>query len=411
MSPTEVNFPEGLRSIAVISDYSMTTLGGAETAYFEQVRTLGQHLEVTAMSSGCPRLTELGNQPGVTAIEVPIWFRVPLLGLPVTRHTAELRDFFRRTFIERGIQLMHIHSEFGIAAAAVAAAQELGIPVVHTIHTFFWQTQWPIQRPLGWGTPLYHKFVTGLEPSREVLADEPGNSALRNMTLTVARQVDSIISPSSHQAARLAEAGLGPITVIPNTMAAPIDAAVLERIGRPLRLLWIGRFVPEKRILPFIRAACTALDALPPNALEIDIVGEGEQFSKAQRLAAGHPQINLHGRVQHSRVQDMLAQSHLSVLTSVGWDNQPMVIVESINGLRGVIVCDPALTEGLDGPGIPAFGTDEETLARVMIDLATNTDKVVEASKACLSAREEFSVETYVARTLGVYADALASKA
>ena len=47
----------------------------------------------------------------------------------------------------------------------------------------------------------------------------------------------------------------------------------------------------------------------------------------------------------------------------------------------------------------------------MMIDLATNTDKVVEASKACLSAREEFSVETYVARTLGVYADALASKA
>lgn len=397
------------RRIAVVSDYSMTTLGGAETAYYEQVRTLGGCLDdVVAMSCPCPRLTELGRHPGVTSIDVPVWFRVPFLGLPVTRNTPELTEFFVDTFRARRIQVVHIHSEFGMAAAAVMAARQLGLPVVHTIHTFFWQTTWPVQRPLAWGTPRYHEFVTGFEDTRERLADKPGNSALRNMTLTVAREVDHIVSPSAHQAARLREVGLGPITIIPNTLAAPRDAAPLERVGPPLRVVWVGRFVAEKRVLPFIRAVRHAMDALPDGALEVDLLGDGPQFAQAEVLTQGYPRISLHGRVPHSEVEERLARAHVSVLTSVGWDNQPMVVVESIAALRGVIVCDPALREGLDGPGIPAFGTDENVLTNVLVSLARDPEPVIAASQACLVAREEFSVDTYVDRTMRVYESVLA---
>lgn len=399
-----------LERIAVVSDYSLTTLGGAETAFYEQVRTLGQHFDVTAMSCAAPRLTELGTQPGVTAIDVPVWFRVPVYGLPVTRNTPELTDFFVETFRTRGVQLVHIHSEFGIAAAAIMAAERLGLPVVHTIHTFFWQTAWPIQRGLSWGTPRYHAFVTRMPGSDLVLDDKPGNSALRNMTVTLARRVDQIVSPSQHQAHALRAVGLGPVTVIPNTLAAPPDAAPLTHVGRPLRVVWVGRFIAEKRVLPFIRAVRTALDALPAGSLEVDLLGTGEQFRAAHRLAKGFPQINLHGRVPHSEIQERLARAHVSVLTSVGWDNQPMVVVESINALRGVIVCDPALQEGLDGPGIPAFGRDEEVLAGVLIDLAKDPARVMAASQACLVAREEFSVDTYLKRTVATYEAAMAGR-
>lgn len=396
-----------LERVAIVSDYSLATLGGAETAYYEQVRTLGGVLEVTALSCPAPRLTELGTHPGVTSIDVPVWFVVPVLGFPVTRNSPELVDFFERTFRMRKIQVVHIHSEFGIAAGAVMAAQRLGLPVVHTIHTFFWQTAWPIQRSLGFFTPKYHQFVTGFDPSGSELDAKPGNSALRNMTLTVARQVSHVISPSSHQAARLREVGVEPVTVIPNTLAAPPDAVPLERVGRPLRVVWVGRFVREKRVLPFIRAVMRALDALPAGSLEVDLLGKGEQFAAAQRLAAGHPEINFHGRVPHSEVQERIARAHVSVLTSVGWDNQPMVVVESINALRGVIVCDPALREGLIGPGIPAFGEDESVLADVLVSLARDPGPVVAASQACLTARDEFSVETYLRRTLAVYESVL----
>lgn len=399
-----------LQRIAVVSDYSLATLGGAETAYHEQVRTLGQHLEVVAMSCPAPRLTELGTHPGVTAVDVPVWFRVPVYGLPVTRNTPELTEFFVDAFRERQTQLVHIHSEFGIAAAAVMAAQRLGLPVVHTIHTFFWQTAWPIQRLLAWGTPRYHSFVTRMKDSDLALDDRAGNSALRNMTVTLARQVDHIVSPSAHQARRLREAGLGPVTVIPNTLAAPPDAVPLTHVGRPLRVLWVGRFIAEKRVLPFIRAVRTAMDSLPAGSLEVDLLGTGELFRAAQRLAAGYPDINLHGRLPHSEVQERLRKAHVSVLTSVGWDNQPMVVVESINALRGVIVCDPALQEGLVGPGIPAFGRDEDVLAKVLVDLVHQPAAVIAASRACLTAREEFSVDTYLARTLAVYEQVMAGR-
>ena len=399
-----------LERVAVVSDYSLATLGGAETAYYEQVRTLGQHVEVTALSCPAPRLTELGTHPGVTTIAVPYWFRLPIYGLPVTRNTAELTEFFVDTFRERRIQLVHIHSEFGIAAAAVMAAERLGLPVVHTIHTFFWQTTWPIQRALAWGTPLYHSFVTRMPETDLALDEQPGNSALRNMTVTLARRVDRVVSPSAHQARRLREAGLQRVTVIPNTLAAPPDARTVERVGWPLRVVWVGRFIAEKRVLPFIRAARKALDALPSGSLEVDMLGAGEQFRLAQRLVRGYPDINLHGRLPHSEVQDRLRKAHVSVLTSVGWDNQPMVVVESINALRGVVVCDPALQEGLVGPGIPAFGRDEDELARVLISLARDPEPVVAASRACLAAREEFSVDTYLARTLQLYRDVLAAR-
>lgn len=397
-----------LERIAVVSDYSLTTLGGAETAYYEQVRTLGQHFDVLAMSCPAPRLDELGTHPGVTAIGVPVWFRVPLYGLPVTRNTPELTEFFADTFRTRRTQLVHIHSEFGIGAAALMAARQVGIPVVHTIHTFFWQTALPVQRVLGWATPRYHSFVTRMPGTDLVLDERPGNSALRNMTLTIARQVDRIVSPAAHQARALRAAGLERVTVIPNTLAAPPDAEPLSRVGRPLRVLWVGRFIAEKRVLPFIRSARQALDALPAGALEVDMLGVGPEFRAAQRLVVGYPQINLHGRVPHSEVTARLARSHVSVLTSVGWDNQPMVVVESINALRGVIVSDPELQEGLAGPGIPAFGRDESTLADVLVALARDPEPVVAASKACLVAREEFSVDTYLARTLRVYEDVLA---
>ncbi|MEA5054120.1 MAG: glycosyltransferase family 4 protein [Propionicimonas sp.] len=396
-----------LRRIAVVMDYSMTTIGGAETAFYEQVSTLGRHYEVTAMACPAPRLDELGTHQGVTAVPVPIWFRLPLYGLPVTRNTPELTQFFVDTFTRRNVQLVHIHSELAMGAAAVLAAEHLGLPVVHTVHTFFWQTAWPIQRLLGWGAPLYHRFLTGLPNTRALLAPQPGNSAMRNWTLTVAQRVDHVVPPSAHQADRLREAGLERITVIPNTHAAPRDAAPVTQVDPPLRVVWTGRFIAEKRVLPFLRAVRSAMDALPAGALRVDLLGHGEHFRKAQRLAKGYPGIVLHGRVPPEEVLRVLADSQLAAITSVGWDTQPMVVVEAVNALRGGVVCDPNLREGLDGPGIPAYGTDEDLLAQTLVDLVRHPSRVVAASRACLTAREEFSMDTYLARTNQVYAEAL----
>lgn len=392
--------------VAVVSDYTLATLGGAENAFHEQVGTLARSTEVLAICPPSERLAALGRQPRVTALGVPVAFVAPGLGFPVARNTARLRAMFRRTFAAAGTEVVHVHSEFGVAAAAIAAARQLGLPAVQTIHTFFWQTQAPIQRLLALGGPPFHRWLTGLADSGVRLADRSGDSALRNMSLAVGLAADRVVSPSAHQAAALRAAGLERVDVVPNAVSPNAAARPVRSIDGPLRVLWIGRFADEKRVLPFLRSALRALEAVGPERLHIDLLGTGPRYARARRLVGAAPGITLHGRVPHADIPGWLARSHVSALSSIGWDNQPMTVAESIMALRGVIWADPALTEGLDRAGIPAFGHDEGVLARRLADLARDPAPVLAASAAAVQARELFGADEFTRAVLGVYARA-----
>lgn len=387
--------------IALVSDYTMATLGGAESAFGEQARALAASSDVLVACPASPALAALGRHPGITAFPVPVPLTLPGLGLPVAPNTARLRAALRRVFVAHRIDAVHVHSEFGIAAAAIDVAHELGIPVAETVHTFFWQAPAAAQPLLRVIVPRFHRLVTGYPSTTTQLARLPGDSALRNMTLTVARHADRVISPSAHQAEHLREAGLPRVDVVPNTVAEAPDARPVTSIDGPLRVLWTGRFAPEKRVLPFLAAAIEALDVVGPGLLRIDLLGTGPQFCAAARMIDDRPGIRLHGRVPHDDIPQWLARSHCSVLSSLGWDNQPMTVAESITALRGVIWCDPALTEGLDRAGIPAFGPNG--LTRRLIGLAVDPAPVLHASAAAAEARRLFGPGQFAQSVLDVY--------
>lgn len=382
--------------VAVVSDYTLATLGGAENAFHDQVLGLSAVADVLALCPASPRLGELGRRPGVRAVGVPVAFLTPGLGFPVVANTERLRSFFNAQLRAYRIQVLHLHSEFGIAAAAMAAARRLGIGVVQTVHTFFWQTRAPIQTLLAAGGPPVHRLLTGLAQPRLSLADRPGDSALRAMTLASARRADRVISPSAHQAEKLRAAGLPAVDVVPNMVAANPDARPVVRIDGPLQVLWVGRLADEKRVVPFVRAARRAMAVVGPQHLRVRIVGGGPRTRSVRRLLAGQPGFDLCGRVSPGEVVRLLARSHVSVLSSIGWDNQPMTVAESITALRPVIWSDPALREGLDRAGIAAFGACPSVLAETLIDLATDPTPVLQASAAAVEARSLFSAEEFL---------------
>ncbi len=401
-------------SVAVVSDYSLAHLGGAENAYADQVRALAGVADVLAVNPPSRRLELLGEGDDVTTMPIRAAVTLPGLGLPVVRNTAALRARLREAFVSHRIDIVHVHSEFGLAAAAVQTAQELGIPTVETVHTFFWQTQAPVQGLLARVGPRFHRAVTGLEPTTDILAERPGDSALRNMTLTLARRVDRVVSPSAHQAVRLRQAGLPRVDVVPNSAPPNPSAELLTRIDGPLRVLWIGRFAPEKRVVPFVEAALKALDAVGPDNLRIDMVGTGPQFCQVARMVDARPGIQLAGALPNHLIPARLRRSDVSVLSSIGWDNQPMTIAESVTALRGVIWCDPALTEGLvaadglPGAGIPAFGEHSpgesgSDLASTLVRLALSPGPAIEASRRALAARELFTADHFTASVRDVY--------
>ncbi|WIY83538.1 glycosyltransferase family 4 protein [Propionimicrobium sp. PCR01-08-3] len=403
--------------VAVVSDYSLAHLGGAENAYADQVRALSGVADVLAVSPPSGRLERLGEHDGVTTFPISAALTLPGLGLPVIRNTERLRARLRQAFNVRNVDV--VHSEFGLAAAAIAVAKELGIPTVETVHTFFWQTRAPVQTLLAHAVPRFHRAVTGLEPTADILAERRGDSALRNMTLTLARRVDRVISPSAHQAVRLRWAGLPKVDVVPNSAPANPAAEPLTRVAGPLRVLWIGRFTPEKRVVAFVEAALKALDAVGPDNLRVDMVGTGPQFCQVARMVDERPGIHLAGALPNHLIPARLRRNHVTVLSSIGWDNQPMTVAESVTALRGVIWCDPALAEGLvatkglpgagmpafedQGPGKPISGQPGIDLASILAGLALSPGPVIEASRRAMSARDLFTAGHFTSSVLDVY--------
>ncbi len=92
------------------------------------------------------------------------------------KNSPILRTLLRAHLRDHRIDVVHLHSEFGLAAAAVDVAADLGLPVVHTVHTFFWQTDFPAQRALATATDRFHGWLTGWSRDHPpiALADRAG---------------------------------------------------------------------------------------------------------------------------------------------------------------------------------------------------------------------------------------------
>ena len=405
--PSEPATPPA-RRVAVVCDYALDYLGGAQTALVEQVAALtagGADVVVVSPSSAAAA-ARAGLGEDVAYEQVPTRWVLPGLDLPVVRNSARLRRRLAAVLTEHRTDVVQLHSEFGLAAGATAVAEDLGLPVVHTVHTFFWQTSLRPQPLVAALVGAFHRAVTGWRPTRAHLADRQADSALRNMTLGVARRADQVVSPSAHQAERLRAAGLDRVAVVPNTVRAPGRAAqALERVDGPMRIVWIGRCEPEKRILPFVRALAAAQRTLGPGRLHGVVVGEGSQLAEARQIAR-HAEIDLLGRQDHERIPELLAEAHLVALTSYGFDNQPMTIVEAVTAARGILYCDPALSEGLTGPGIQVPAAETE-ISAALVELVEQPGRVVAASRATEQARAEFAPRTHARRMLGLYDDAV----
>ncbi|HLT61665.1 MAG TPA: glycosyltransferase family 4 protein [Microlunatus sp.] len=396
-------------AVAIVCDYRLDYLGGAQTALLEQARALagsGRPVLLVAPTDP-PAGAEL--PPGVRLLRVPARAELPGLRLPLLRNTADLRGLLRQRLAGHGVGLVHLHSEFGLAAAAIDVAGELGLPVVHTVHTFFWRAEVPGQRLLAAAVDRFHRRLTGRPTDRPPtpLSARPGEAALRAMTWRTARRSSIVISPSRHQADRLREAGIDRVLELPNTLADPPEPTDPPLPYRPIKIIWLGRCAPEKRLVPFLRAATAAIARLGPGRLRITVGGAGEQLAAARRIAADCPDVTFLGARPHREVPTLLRDHHLLALSSYGFDNQPMSIVEAVLAGRGVLYCDPRLTEGTTTDGRPAAGIladgpDEASWLRLLVGLTE--DRVAAACRAAREARTLFLPETFLTKINTGYA-------
>lgn len=354
--------------ILLVIDYKLAYLGGAQTAFVQQASALAAagHKVTIAAPDACTQLDLAAA--GVTCWDSPVAFVVPGADLPMVANSVRTRDVLDQRMDEWQTDLVITHSEFGLAAAVLKVAAKRRIPSMHVVHTFFWRGP----RIAAFAAPLVtaaHGWATGLAPSRRRLTPRRLDSALRGMTLTVAHTADLVISPSHHQASALRAAGLPNVTVISNTSQHLPRGPLISSSTGPLRLVWAARFAPEKRLDVTLSAMAIAESVLGCGVVQLDVAG-----GEADRAAPAS--VIFHGRVSSAAVTHLLDSAHAAVITSHGFDNQPMIAVEAFKAGRPVIVSDPTLAAEFGTAAIAASDTTAEGLARTIIRIARNRDRL-----------------------------------
>lgn len=402
MVMSSTRFPSAAQStVAVVSDYALDYTGGAQTAMVAECRSLVQAgVRVLLV---VPRSATTLPLDGIDVRPIPAP-RIPVAQLPVVRNSRRTRALLERLLRAEGVGAVHVHSEFGLAVAVLEVAAALSIPSVATVHTFFWRgVPGRAGRLLAPLAAAYVAAVTGRRPRPRRGGDDRLGELLRDVTRSAAARADLVISPSAHQAEALRRAGLPRVAVLPNTVIPRepgLDDVAPDGSG-PLRLLWVGRCAPEKRLVPFVEA-CLAVLARNPEALRVEVIGTGPSLARAVRLAAGSPAVVFRGFVENRRIGDAVRRSDLVALTSSGFDNQPVVVVEALQGGRGILYVDPALTEGLDGPGLLA-PVEPAAFAEYLERLCRDRAPVRTAAAAARTAFAAFAPEAHAAAVLALH--------
>jgi len=395
--------------IAIVSDYFLDYIGGAQTSMKQQQLALEEAGHSVVMISARRGLVGRRFTTVSDGFRVQPNFTVPGLQLPVVPNSRRVRAGLARVLRGERIDVVHVQTEFSLARAAADAAATLGLPVVHTVHTFYWASESGPQASVAWFLRLALQLFTRSKISRQSLTSRAADNLLRNLTLDMALRADWVISPSAHQGRDLAAAGVSsPIAVVPNPVATSPRPSSLMATGHIPRFLWVARCEPIKRPLVFARAAIEALERTG-DAFTVDFVGEGADLAELRSLAASHPNLRVRGALAHEEVLDLMDNSSVVVLSSLGFDNQPMTIAEAVSRQRGVLYCDPKLSEGLLNSGFLAESPDVTGLADAIVTLVSNPALLSKLSAGATIDRSAFAPATYVNHVVDVYSDAASS--
>lgn len=267
--------------IAMISDCYFPRLGGIETLVRDlshQLRAVGHQVLVLTATPD-----RAGASPAEPFVVRRLTARLPG-DLPVV---PGARAALRRELAAARPDVVHVHAGVvsPFAWSGIAAAQDLGLPVLVTWHC----TLGPVGARLGawWGAPRRW----------------------------VAR--GAVLSAVSRYAAGWVErAGGGPVRVVPNgiTVAHWRPGERPPRGGRPVRCVAAIRLVRAKRPQVLVEQFARAVAAVPQVEAELVLCGSGPRRGALQRQIARaglQGRVRLAGRVSREELGELYLHSDI----------------------------------------------------------------------------------------------------
>lgn len=327
----------------------------------------GYHIAAELARRGCD-LTLISRVDNVEILrEDPAFGQTRLIGVDVPRALG----FFKRG--GRGTILYYYFWQLVVSARATQLNRDAEFDIVHQLNFHAdWAPHflWRLRKPTVWGPIGHHRFTprSFFPPGDTIgLAREVIRAAVKRVFwyldpfLRVAmRRTSAILYANSDLAPPFRKYG-AKIVVRPyagSFAAGPRPLRQGPSVEDVFRVLWVGRFVPMKGLVPAIEAfARFVCDTGPSAPVELVLVGDGPMRDHAFRL------INERSIAERTRVLPWISQSELSQLYSSSSvflypsiEAQGLVVAEALSfGLPVLAIqgTGPALLTGVAGWTVP----------------------------------------------------------
>ena len=386
-------------SVAIVLDDKFPSASGVSRSIqtqIEELTQLGHHVTLIAPQ------TDLEAPEHATVVPVAS-FRFP--GLPLhTRIIYASRRVARAISQEHHFDIIHSQTDTGALLLAAKIAQAQRIPHIHTFHTnmagshtmpvptFFASLGFRLCALLT--ARIHQRHLHSQHAAAPQLASENwiGQFDWRTQAI-IARAVDASTTPSHYMSAYIRAATHGvdlPGAIIPTGYNRAFEAYAQatqrqrQNDDGKIRFITISRLVKEKRLDVIIQAFQQA--AIPQS--ELYIVGDGAESKRLARLAQGSPNIIFTGHVGGRKaIVQLLRDADVFVLASYRFDNQPIVIPESLVVGVPILYCDDRLDVGLNQGNSLLVQPDTASLAAGMQRIAEPAyhQQLVDGTKSVLT--------------------------
>lgn len=186
--------------------------------------------------------------------------------------------------------------------------------------------------------------------------------------------------------------------------------------GRPIELLWVGRFIPTKKLGIAIEAMAKTKH---PENFRLHIVGPGtdEENAMYKKMAVDmgiNEYVTFHGRQPNDVVQKMMREKDLFYFTSV-FEGGPHVVLESITNNLPILCFDTCgqgvVVDEKIGLKVPLTTLEEgiKGFARKLDYIDEHREILPVLSANCTAKQRELSWESKVLKMLEIYEQSISN--
>jgi glycosyltransferase involved in cell wall biosynthesis len=283
---------------------------------------------------------------------------------------------FRRVSHDLSPAFVHAHGIYPSGSAARRLCATTGIPLVISVH----------------GSDLYTN-LSGTSWASEV-----------RRTLSAAAEIVCVSNALARDVVALADADPRRVTVVPNTFDTTRFQLLDRKRGERLRLVSVGRLVPEKGFDLLIEGVARLREA--GEGVSLSLIGSGPQHSALQQLAdrlGVAADVELKGSQSGEELLASFADADIFVSSSKR-EGFGVAILEALATGLPVVATRVGGPEDFVGPddGVLVAGDDVEALAEGIFALANRLDSM---DPAAISARAHlaFNPEAIAVRLCEVY--------